>query len=159
MSPARALATLGGLGDRLPAPGTTAGSLAGVVLYAAAWHLLAVPSSVVAVAGAVLLAAVAVPACGREAARRGQGDPSAVVLDETAGQWVALGVWTLLDPATLTIGVLAASFLLFRLFDIVKPWPIRALERLPGGWGIVADDLAAGLAAGLVHLLLAFLLP
>jgi phosphatidylglycerophosphatase A len=43
-----------------------------------------------------------------------------------------------------------AAFLLFRLLDVVKPWPIRPLERLPGGWGIVADDLAAAFAAGLL---------
>ncbi len=158
MSLARALATLGGLGDRLPAPGTTVGSLAGVAAYAAFSHLAPVPPAVLAAAGAVALVLVAVPACGREAARRGVDDPGAVVLDETAGQWVALGVWTLSHPADLTAGTLAASFLLFRLLDVAKPWPIRALERLPGGWGIVADDVAAGLAAGLAHLLLASLL-
>ena len=49
---------------------------------------------------------------------------------------------------------LVAAFLLFRAFDVVKPWPIRRLEALPGGWGIVADDLAAGLAAGAAAALL-----
>jgi phosphatidylglycerophosphatase A len=152
------LATLGGLGDRLPAPGTTVGSLAGVAAYAALWHWAPIPPALVA-AGAVLLGLVAVPACGREAARRGVADPGAVVLDETAGQWAALAAWTLVHPESLTAGTLLASFLLFRLFDVVKPWPIRALERLPGGWGIVADDVAAGLAAGLLHLLLGSVQP
>ncbi|MEP0775072.1 MAG: phosphatidylglycerophosphatase A [Acidobacteriota bacterium] len=156
---ARALATVGGLGDLLPAPGTTVGSVAGVVLFAGAWHLTGGLAPWTLLAGACLLVAVAVPACGREATRRGQGDPGAVVLDETAGQWVALAMWVLAHPAPLTPGVLAASFLLFRLFDVAKPWPIRRLERLPGGWGIVADDLAAGAAAGGVHLLLAALWP
>ncbi len=159
MKLARALATVGGLGDLLPAPGTTVGSVAGVVLFAAAWHLSGGLVPWMPLAGACLLAAVAVPSCGREAARRGQGDPGAVVLDETAGQWVALAMWALARPAPLTLGVLAASFLLFRLFDVAKPWPICRLERLPGGWGIVADDLAAGAAAGGAHLLLAALWP
>lgn len=153
------LATLGGLGDRLPAPGTTVGSLAGAVAYATLWHLASLPPPVLAAAGAVALVLVAVPACGWEAARRGLTDPGAVVLDETVGQWMALALWSLVHPASLTLGTLAVSFLLFRLFDVAKPWPIRTLERLPGGWGIVADDLAAGLAAGAVHLLLALLLP
>jgi phosphatidylglycerophosphatase A len=47
---------------------------------------------------------------------------------------------------------MAVAFVLFRVLDVVKPWPIRRLERLPGGWGIVADDLAAALAAGLLAL-------
>ncbi len=156
MSPAYLLATLGGLGDRLPAPGTTVGSLAGVAAYAALWHWTPIPPAALA-AGAVVLGLMAVPACGREAARRGVADPGAVVLDETAGQWVALAVWNIVHPGSLAAGTLAASFVLFRLFDVAKPWPIRALERLPGGWGIVADDVAAGLAAGLVHLLAASL--
>ncbi len=158
MSPAYLLATLGGLGDRLPAPGTTVGSLAAVAAYAVLWHLLPIPPAVLALGGSAALVLAAVPACGREAARRGLADPGAVVLDETAGQWVALGVWTSVYPGVLAAGTLATSFVLFRLFDLVKPWPIRALERLPGGWGIVADDVAAGLAAGLVQVLLASLL-
>lgn len=153
------MATLGGLGDLLPAPGTTIGSVAGLLLFAAARQLFAEPGPWFVVVGACLLVAVAVPACGREAARRGQNDPGAVVLDETAGQWMALGVWVLVHPTTFTHGALAVSFLLFRLFDLAKPWPICRLERLPGGWGIVADDLAAGLAAGGTHLLLASLWP
>jgi phosphatidylglycerophosphatase A len=151
---AHALATVGGLGDRLPAPGTTVGSLAGAGLFAAtAWsapHLL-VPASLV---GFAALAAAAVWACGAEAARRGIEDPGPVVLDEVAGQWLALTAVTLVRAAPPTLGVTVASFFLFRLFDVLKPWPIRHLERLPGGWGITADDLAAGLAAGLVQIAL-----
>jgi phosphatidylglycerophosphatase A len=86
--------------------------------------------------------------------RRLVEDPGPVVLDEVAGPWVALALLVTVRPGAPAPGALAASFLLFRAFDVVKPWPIRRLERLPGGWGIVADDLAAGLAAGAVHLLL-----
>ena len=72
-------------------------------------------------------------------------DPSAVVIDEVLGQWL-----TLLFATKFTWASLGLGFLLFRMFDIVKPFPIRRLERFPGGVGIVADDLAAGLYAGLV---------
>ncbi|MFZ5786292.1 MAG: phosphatidylglycerophosphatase A, partial [Acidobacteriota bacterium] len=87
-----------------------------------------------------------------EAVRRAQSDPGPVVIDEVAGQWLALALLVAAQPRPLSLGLVAGSFLLFRLFDVVKPWPIGRLERLPGGWGILADDLAAGLAAGLVHL-------
>ena len=84
------------------------------------------------------------------AAHWGLRDPGAVVVDEVAGQMVALALLPL-SPATM-----AAGFLLFRLFDIVKPFPARRLESLPGGFGIMADDLAAGLYAnGALRLLLA----
>ncbi len=148
---ARVLATVGGLGDLLPAPGTTVGSLAGVAVFvlATSW----VPSvRGVALVGLGVLCSVAVWACGAEAARRGTEDPGPVVADEVAGQWLALTTLVVVTTSHPTPVDLLVSFLLFRLFDITKPWPIRALERLPGGWGVVADDLAAGLAAGLVHL-------
>ena len=72
-------------------------------------------------------------------------DPSRAVWDEFAGMWVTC----LLLPKT--VPWLAAAFVVFRLLDILKPWPIRRFERLPGGLGIMADDLAAGIigAAGL----------
>ncbi len=74
-------------------------------------------------------------------------DPSRVVIDEVAGQLAAV----LLVPVELPYMVLA--FLLFRLFDVLKPLGIRRLERIPNGWGIMLDDLAAGLlAAAIVNL-------
>ena len=151
---ARALATVGGLGDRLPAPGTTVGSVAGAALF---WGVSALwPSAVpaVALAGLAVLLPVSVWACGAEARRRGVVDPHPVVLDEVAGQWAALAVVALAQRRPPGAAELVAAFLLFRAFDVVKPWPIRRLEALPGGWGIVADDLAAGLAAGAVAALL-----
>jgi phosphatidylglycerophosphatase A len=73
--------------------------------------------------------------------RFGGEDPQEIVIDEVGGQWLALAPMTL-DPLSI-----AVAFLAFRLFDTLKPWPINALERLPGGLGIMADDAAAGLVA------------
>jgi len=82
----------------------------------------------------------------------GKHDPSEVVVDEVAGMWLALvGL-----PHELPVA--GAAFLLFRVFDIGKPSPLKQLERLPGGWGIMLDDVAAGaitrLTLGIVLLLL-----
>ncbi|MBF0341857.1 MAG: phosphatidylglycerophosphatase A [Magnetococcales bacterium] len=76
-------------------------------------------------------------------------DPQEVVIDEVAGFLL-----TMID-APLGWGWVAGGFLLFRLFDIWKPWPVNRLEQLPGGWGVMADDLAAGVYAGLCLLLIA----
>ncbi|HEX7359322.1 MAG TPA: phosphatidylglycerophosphatase A [Bryobacteraceae bacterium] len=75
----------------------------------------------------------------------GKKDPGIVVIDEVLGQWVAL-----LGASAKGWKVLLAGFLLFRLFDIWKPWPVRQLEKLPEGTGIVIDDLAAGLYGALI---------
>lgn len=69
----------------------------------------------------------------------GKNDPSEVVIDELAGQWFAL----IALPHTLGYGI--AAFVLFRVFDILKPPPIKQLEKLPGGWGVMLDDVAAGI--------------
>ena len=151
---ARLIATVGGLGDLLPAPGTTAGSLPATALWSASALVLGGPWRLGAVTLALTLGAtaVAVWAAGLEGARRGVTDPGPVVIDEVAGQWlcflVALPVVTLGGVGDVALFA-GAGFLLFRAFDIVKPWPIRPLERLPGGIGIVADDLAAGALAGM----------
>jgi len=80
---------------------------------------------------------------------RKQGDPGQVVLDEWAGQWIAL---VGLPMATFhqALAVLAVQFFFFRLFDVIKPPPARQFEKLHGGWGIVCDDLMAGVYANLV---------
>ncbi len=149
---ARALATVGGLGDVLPAPGTTVGSLVGVLLYWGASSLVPHAVTAVAIAGLAVLLPLSVWACGAEAARRGVADPGPVVLDEVAGQWLAVAVVAIARGGAPGPRGLLAAFLLFRVFDVTKPWPIRRLERVRGGWGIVLDDLAAGFAAGLVAL-------
>jgi len=83
------------------------------------------------------------------AKRIGQKDPHVVVVDEVLGQWL-----TLAGAATLNWKSWLAAFALFRIFDIWKPPPVRQLEALPGGIGIVADDLMAGLYGGLAIFLL-----
>ena len=146
---ARAVATFGGLGDRLPAPGTTVGSLPPAILWMGL--CLAVPTNQIRIAltavGMVLFAIIGIWSSEIEAERRQESDPRPIVVDEAAGQWltylVALPFLPMLATAHLAIFA-AAGFLLFRFFDVVKVWPIKALEKLPGGIGIVADDLAAG---------------
>ena len=124
---------------RLPkAPGTF-GSLA-------ALPVVLLMSGLGPVVGAVFLVVfvgVAVRAAGITEQVLGQRDPGVIVVDEVAGMLVAL----YLLPATW--GFLAGGFFLFRLFDIVKPFPIRRLERLPGGVGVVLDDVLAGVFANL----------
>ncbi len=138
------LATWFGCGKFPVGPGT-AGSLAALVPAACLIHLGVAEWRGVLLA---LTAGFTVPgiwAAGAHARRLGREDPGEVVVDEVLGQWLTLAFATRLSwPA------LGAAFVLFRLFDIVKPPPVRQAERLPGGTGIVADDLVAGVFAGLV---------
>jgi len=95
-------------------------------------------------------------------AARGKNDPGEVVMDEFAAQALTfLGV-PFLTPYRLggweSVGLAAVGYFAFRVLDITKPWPIRKLERLPAGWGILADDLAAGLGAAVLVLVAAWLL-
>ena len=146
---AHALATFGGLGDRLPAPGTTVGSLPPAILWLAL--CVALPNQQFRLAstaiGRFLLAVIGIWSSEIEAARREGSDPRPIVIDEAAGQWltflVALPFLPLLTNTQLAVFA-GVGFLLFRFFDVVKVWPIKTFERLPGGIGIVADDLAAG---------------
>jgi len=94
---------------------------------------------------AVLMLPVAVWSAGRAAHVLGKKDPSFVVIDEVVGQWITVAgvsVWNWKSAL--------AAFFLFRLFDIWKPIPVRQLERLAGGAGIVADDVMAGVYGALV---------
>lgn len=139
------------------APGSW-GSLVAVGLFVPVWLLAAwgwMPRAgveLVTVAG-ILLASVLAVAWGQWAiARFGKQDPGQFVLDEFAGQWVTLlALPVALDAALLTVAAaLAGQFFLFRLCDIIKPPPARQMERLPAGWGILVDDLFAGLYANLL---------
>ncbi|WP_438482817.1 phosphatidylglycerophosphatase A family protein [Oleiharenicola lentus] len=138
------VATLGPLGTRLPAPGTW-GSLAGLlytllVFRSARWE--------VTVVWTVILSYIAVAFTGEAGRRLGKEDPGEIVLDEfiviplvflgwRAGYLAGFAEWK----------VAIAGFALFRLFDILKPFGIAKLQRWPGGWGVVADDFVAALAA------------
>ena len=139
----RLLASGGGVGYFPLAPGTM-GSLLGAVLC---YPLVDLPWPVY-VGATLLLTAIAVWAAGRVAAELGHPDPPQIVIDEIAGMWVA----AIALPATFYD--FAAVFLLYRLMDVVKPSGISRLERLPGGFGIVADDVAAGLLARVMWWLL-----
>jgi phosphatidylglycerophosphatase A len=146
---ARLIATLGGLGDRLPAPGTTVGSLSAFLLWWAACAVMPAATTriIVTAVGLFVAAAVGTWAAEIESSHRGETDPGGIVIDEVAGQWLTyLVALPFVVPSTSPqLAIFAAvGFLLFRFYDIVKPWPIRSCEKLPGGIGIVADDLAAG---------------
>lgn len=132
-----------------PAGPGTAGSLAAVVI---AW-LLPLPPFAFAILGAVL-AIPGIWAAGVTARELGRKDPQIVVVDEVVGQWITLAGATELNWKSFLM-----AFVFFRLFDIWKPPPVRQLEKLPGGLGIVADDAMAGVyaaallyAAGRLHL-------
>lgn len=141
----RAVVTFGGTGLSPIAPGTV-GSLATVGVIWGGRELLApsVPGWWVSAAVGLLAAAANVVLGGWIARHFGQEDPGAVVLDEVAGQSIALSVVGASVPAWANY---LAGFLLFRCFDIAKPLGIRRLEALPAGWGILMDDVLAGVYA------------
>ncbi len=150
-----AIATFFGAGLGKPGPGTW-GSVAAVLLWAGyAWGFHPAPLSLLMalLAGVIVSVALGVPAATLAARESGRHDPGFVVIDEVAGQWIAL----LGCPADWQNAFLA--LILFRLFDITKPFPARQLERLPEGWGIVFDDVAAGLYALGVGWLLRHFIP
>ena len=154
MTMRRLLASCFGLG-RLPvAPGTW-GSVPVVIVFGLMCQfgisagLISIVMAVLALFGSVICVKCA-PAV---IAATGKPDPREVVADEFAGQAV-----TFLAIPFLAIGAFSAGqiwaiavlgFFLFRLFDVIKPWPIRKLEKLPAGWGILADDLLAGAYAAI----------
>ncbi len=145
---ARLVATFFGAGYLKPGPGTW-GSAATLLLW---WALgRVIPTNFQAIAAAVLAGlatAIGIPAATLVARASGKKDPQHVVIDEVAGQMLTF------IAAPLHWQSLLAGFILFRAFDIVKPPPVRQLERLPEGTGIVVDDLGAGLYALLVLQLL-----
>ncbi len=139
---ARLLATWFGLGLSPFAPGT-AGSLGAL---AVAWALIEyahwpvwwlIPLALISLPLAIWSATVTAAA--------NRKDPGLVVIDEVVGQWITLGA-----AAHLNWKAWLLAFLLFRMFDIWKPWPVRQLEALPTGTGIVCDDVMAGLYGALV---------
>lgn len=136
------LATWFGAGYAPRAPGTV-GSLAALPF---GWFF-ADQGGWMALAAAVLVVTLlGIWAADGYIARAGVHDPGPVVIDEVAGQWLALLPAAMLSA--LSLPSIVAAFLLFRAFDILKPWPISwADRRLPGGLGVMADDVLAGIAA------------
>jgi len=140
---ARIIATWFGCGYAPKGPGT-AGSLAALAI---AWllHVYAKVSSIELGWLALLLAIPGIWAADVVARESGGKDPQIVVVDEVVGQWMTLAGATALNWKSWLL-----ALALFRLFDIWKPPPVRQLERLPGGLGIVADDAMAGVYGALV---------
>jgi phosphatidylglycerophosphatase A len=151
----RMLTSCFGLG-RLPlAPGTW-GSLPPVIIFGLMSWFGASPSMITNVMAALVLAGsiVCVKFAPAAIAATSKNDPHEVVADEFAGQAVTFlfSPFLAMGSATHRQILITAfvGFVLFRLFDISKPWPIRKLEKYPAGWGILADDLLAGVFAWVV---------
>lgn len=153
MTPARLIAVGLGVGFLRPAPGTW-GSLAAIL----AGSGLVASGGFVTLALATLVATAAgFWACGRELAGRPGADPSEVVIDEIAGQWLALMFpaavfWARGWEGPLPWPAPVAAFVFFRLFDIWKPWIIGRADRRGDAAGVMLDDLLAGVFAGLASL-------
>jgi len=151
----RMLTSCFGLG-RLPvAPGTW-GSLPPVIIFGLMGLFGTPPAIISNVMAALILAGgvVCVQFAPSAIAATGKSDPGEIVADEFAGQAVVFLFNPFLTAGTVSAGhiwmIALAGFVLFRIFDIAKPWPIRRLEKFPAGWGILADDLLAGVFAWIV---------
>lgn len=159
----RTFVTLYGIGLIRIAPGTF-GSLAAAILVVPAFFL---PHS----AASIIAASLALTVIGSIASARYmrvhhcEHDPGEIIIDEVAGQWLTYGLWLyFLDASTLPAGApvpaptpwaLVCGFLLFRLFDIVKPWPIQWADRyIKGGFGVMFDDVLAAVPAAAILTLL-----
>lgn len=141
---ARMIATWFYAGYTPKAPGT-AGSLAATAIALVLASSLSWTPREIALLGALLFP-IGVWAAGVVAKETKLEDPQIVVADEVVGQWISFAGIT----SRVTWATALAAFVLFRIFDMWKPWPTRRLEKLHGGWGIVADDVMAGLYAALV---------
>jgi phosphatidylglycerophosphatase A len=143
--------TFMGTGFGRPGPGTWA-SVATTLLWGGLARYADAPSRpLYAIITAIIVTLIGIPAATRVARALGKGDPSHVVIDEVAGQMITF------IAVPLNWRCLLAGLILFRVFDITKPFPIRRLERLPEGTGIMLDDVGAGLyALAVMQLLLHF---
>ena len=139
------VATFFGAGYLHPGPVTHASLITVVFWWVLASRLAPTQHLPVLAVLALVATLVGIPAATIVARESGRKDPQQVVIDEVAGQMIALLGFPFFVP--LTWKYLLASLILFRAFDIVKPPPVRQLEKLPGGWGIMLDDVAAGLLA------------
>ena len=140
------LATLGPIGRYLPAPGT-AGSITALITG----FVLAKHGFMILFSALLLITILGVFAADAYSQLTGTDDAGEVIIDEVAGQWLVL----LCIPPNIDLALFwyVAGFVLFRLFDILKPWPVSAAEGLPGGIGVMADDMVAGTLAGMALLM------
>jgi phosphatidylglycerophosphatase A len=141
---ARSIATLFGIGHAPYAPGT----VASVAALPVAWLIAISGGRFTLLFAGILALAIGGWASELYASQMKTFDPRECVVDELAGQWIACAF----APASL-LGF-ALAFLMFRCFDIFKPWPIRHVERLHGGIGIMTDDVVAALMAGVILVVL-----
>ena len=121
------------------APGT-AGTVVGVLLYLALKNISPIPSAALV----ILLCVIGIWAAGRAETILGKKDASEIVIDEIAGYLIAM----FMVPAGW--GYIAAGFFLFRIFDIIKPWPLFDLQEAKGGLGVMLDDIGAGVYTNIV---------
>ena len=145
---AKFLATVGGLGYLPVAPGT-AGSLVGLAIVA----LWPAHSHVVQWPILFFVFLLGVGSSTRVERDLGTIDPSCIIIDEVVGMWLTLLLVTPTSPTQFVV-----AFAGFRLFDILKPPPLKQLARLPRGWGVMLDDLGAAVYAGLAMMILKALL-
>jgi phosphatidylglycerophosphatase A len=150
-----ALARLGPIGNKLPAPGTW-GSLVGIAYFVLffescnLWEVLFYTA---------IMSYVAVAFCGEAEVRLGKSDPGEVILDEFVAMPLVFLGYPLLRSSFSEWILMILGFILFRIFDILKPFGIKKLQRLNAGWGVVVDDLVAALAACLTLHLLRIVIP
>jgi phosphatidylglycerophosphatase A len=152
--------TFFGIGNLKPGPGTwasVAATLIWIALFTPHFFTIGKHSFAYTVAFspvwpslilALIATAIGIPAATIIARESGRKDPQNVVIDEAAGQWLTLAA------AAPDWKHAIAGLALFRLFDITKPWPARQLEHLPEGWGVMLDDLAAGVYGAVALLIL-----
>ncbi len=141
LTPAGMIATLFGLGRLVKAAPGTAGS------FVAAVAAIFLPAGVRA-AALIALTAAGVWASGAYERMTGVTDPGEVIIDEVVGQLIAtLGHIAGAGAHDQSARYFIACFILFRFFDILKPWPVCACEKAPGGVGVMLDDIAAGILA------------
>jgi phosphatidylglycerophosphatase A len=134
-------ATFFGIGYLRPGPGTWASGVTTLIWAVLIRYLPQSSRTATLIAIAVFVTLIGIPAATRVARASGRKDPSFVVIDEVAGQLISL------IAVPLAWKTFLAGFILFRVFDILKPPPVRQLEGLPEGTGIVVDDVAAGIYA------------
>lgn len=138
------IATVGGLGKFVKRAPGTAGSAAACVLSV----FLPAQLRLVVI---VMLAALGIWAANVYEKDCGRADPGEVIIDEVVGQLIAtIGHVAVVGQCSSAGNFLIPSFLLFRFFDILKPWPVNVCEKAPGGLGIMLDDIAGGILANLV---------
>ncbi len=146
MKAATILASCFGIGYFPFASGTVMSAVAaGLAIPLARWGG---PSALLAASLASFLLGIYV--CGEHVRRTGREDPSECVIDELAGQWLACAFIAGFAGTHQSLFAFLLAFLSFRLFDITKVWPIHLAEDLPGGLGVMADDMVAGLVAGVL---------